>query len=97
MVIQYKNKYEEGIIPMALILCPDWAVETHVVDIRNQEVKGIRNEGPKRYLCATISPAMMAGAYQLNVWRQVVVDVGDMEKELLMEYDAATRFYHLTV
>jgi kinesin family protein 2/24 len=97
MVIQYKSKYEEVKIPMALILCPDWAVETHVVDVRGEEVKGIRNEGPKRYLCAAITPAMMDGAFELNVWRQVVVDVKDMEKELLMEYDAATRFYHLTV
>lgn len=68
-----------------------------MVDLGGVEVKGVRNEGAKRYLCAVMAPAMMDGAFELNIWRQVVVDVKDMERELLMEYDSATRFYHLTV
>lgn len=94
MIVQYKSIDDEVKIPMALILCPDWAVETHVIDMRQVEVKGARNEGPKRYLCAVVAPAIMDGAFDLHVWRQVLVDVADMEREVVMEYDVATRFYH---
>lgn len=97
MVVQYKSIYDEVKNPLAMILCPDWAVETHVVDIRHMEVKGERNVGRKRYLCAVMAPAVMHGAFELNIWQQVLVDVVDMEKEVLMEYDGATRFYHPNV
>lgn len=97
MVVQYKSTDDEVENPLALILCPDWAIETHVVDIRNVEVKGERNVGRKRYLCAVMAPAVMHGAFELRVWRQVLVYVADMEREILMEYDDSTRFYHLNV
>lgn len=94
MVVQYNCMDNEAEHPLALILCPDWAVETHVVDMRHVEVKGERNVGRKKYLCAVMAPAVMHGAFELSVWRQVLVDVADMEKEVLMEYDSATRLYH---
>lgn len=95
MVVQYKSMdLHDDETPMALVLCPDWAVETHVVDMRNVEVKGERNHDPRRYLCAVMAPAEMHGAFELHVWRQVLVDIANMEREVLMEYDVATRFYH---
>ncbi|QDS72366.1 hypothetical protein FKW77_008245 [Venturia effusa] len=97
MVVQYKSIDGEVQNPLAVILCPDWAVETHVVDMRHVKVRGERNKILKRYLCAVMAPAEMHGAFELHVWQQVLVDVLDMEKEVLMEYDGATRFYHPNV
>ncbi|TLD32255.1 diatom spindle kinesin 1 [Venturia nashicola] len=97
MIVLYNSIHDKIKDSLALILCPDWAVETHVVDIRNVEVKGERNVGRKRYLCAVMAPAAMHGAFELSVGRQVLVDLADMEEEVSMEYDGATRFYHLNV
>ncbi|KAL4780069.1 P-loop containing nucleoside triphosphate hydrolase protein [Aspergillus varians] len=51
----------------------------------------------KEYLCALVLPERLAQAYEVNLWRQVVVDVGAMDAEVLLEYDSATRYYYLTV
>ncbi|KAK2016357.1 P-loop containing nucleoside triphosphate hydrolase protein [Colletotrichum eremochloae] len=50
-----------------------------------------------KYLCAMVLPGFMADSYELSMWRQVVVDVDQMEAEVLLEYDAATRYYYMTV
>jgi kinesin family member 2/24 len=44
-----------------------------------------------------VGPALMPDAYSVSIWRQLAIDVEDMEKELLMEFDIATRFYFLNV
>ncbi|KAI6088477.1 P-loop containing nucleoside triphosphate hydrolase protein [Hypoxylon rubiginosum] len=48
-----------------------------------------------RYLCAQVVPAVISGAYEVNMWQQVVVDVRSMEKEVIMEYDIGTRYYYI--
>lgn len=49
------------------------------------------------YLCALVVPGVMADAYEVHLWRQVVVGVNTMEKEVGLEYDAATRYYYVSV
>lgn len=56
-----------------------------------------------RYLCAVVMPApastkglMAKEAYELHIWRQVVVDVAMMEKEVILEYDQETRYYYIS-
>lgn len=51
----------------------------------------------KKFLCAVVSPGLLAGSYTVSLWRQVVVRLADMDAEVLMEFDVATRYYYLTV
>ncbi|KAK3321916.1 P-loop containing nucleoside triphosphate hydrolase protein [Apodospora peruviana] len=89
-----------------VVLCPAWAVGERVRDIQGQQVNkpppadsNNENEtqGKGRFLCAMVSPGVMQGSYTVGLWRQVVVDVEDMDAEVLMEYDVATRYYYMTV
>ena len=50
-----------------------------------------------RYLCALVTPGLMAEAYELNLWQQVVIDVDVMDKEVFLEYDAGTRYYYISL
>jgi kinesin family protein 2/24 len=97
MVVRFKTFWEPDTLSMAMVLCPDWAIETDIKDFRGEVVKVGTREGPRKYLCALISPAIMNGVYDLNTWRHAVIAVEDMEKEAILDYDAATRFYHLDV
>lgn len=91
---------------LALVLCPHHAVEPHVRDILgnqvNPELQGGEGKGEggidksQRYLCAMVLPGALANAYEVNMWRQVVIDVTAMEAETLLEYDSATRYYYIT-
>ncbi|KAK0713351.1 P-loop containing nucleoside triphosphate hydrolase protein [Lasiosphaeria miniovina] len=74
---------------LGVVLCPAAAVGPRVCDVRGKE--------KERYLCAMVLPGMMSGAYSVSLWRQTVVDVEQMEAEVLMEYDEATRFYYMMV
>lgn len=40
---------------------------------------------------------MLPGSFGISPWRQVVVRVEEMEAEVLMEWDEATRYYYMTV
>jgi kinesin family protein 2/24 len=91
---------------LAVILCPQLAVGANVRDCLgnkvNQGITGNREcpvGGTKaqHYLCAIVSPGALADAYEVNLWRQIVVDVEEMEAEVLLQYDVATRYYHTTV
>ena len=53
--------------------------------------------GAKKYLCAIVTPGFMAGTYTVGVWQHLVVAVDQMEEEVVLEYDPATRFYYLNV
>ena len=39
----------------------------------------------------------MTDAYELKVWRQVLIQVEDMEAEIIMEYDTAMRYYFMCI
>ncbi|KAM0276618.1 hypothetical protein ACHAQH_006575 [Verticillium albo-atrum] len=54
-------------------------------------------EGEGRYNCARVTPGFMPNAFEVGLWRQVVVPVERMEAEVLLEYDVATRYYYETL
>lgn len=50
-----------------------------------------------QYLCASVTPGLTPGAYEVNLWHQVLIDVDAMEHEVILEYDTATRYYHISI
>lgn len=50
-----------------------------------------------QYLCAIVMPGLLAETYEIEVWRHVVVSVEAMENEVILEYDAATRYYYMAI
>jgi kinesin family protein 2/24 len=87
----------------AVVMCPVGGVGGWVRDVRGEVVNPSREGGEngegkgQAYLCAMVMPAMLPGSYGVSLWRQVVVGVEEMEGEVLMEWDEATRYYYLTV
>lgn len=79
---------------LAVVLCPENAAGEHARDVLG---KRINNGASQRYLCALVIPGTLAEAYEVNLWRQVVLDVNEMEAEVRLEYDPATRYYHISV
>ncbi|KAI0172233.1 P-loop containing nucleoside triphosphate hydrolase protein [Hypoxylon sp. FL1284] len=53
------------------------------------------DDGVVRYLCARVTPGEADKAYEVNLWQQIVVDVSNMEREVIMEYDTRTRYYYM--
>ncbi|RYP70885.1 hypothetical protein DL771_005135 [Monosporascus sp. 5C6A] len=88
-------------LKLAVILCPLEAVQGIVKDTLENVVnhkenghadaRGNGTDRGARYLCALVTPGLMAEAYELNLWRQIVLDVDSMDKEVFLEYDAGTR------
>ncbi|KAK4150246.1 P-loop containing nucleoside triphosphate hydrolase protein [Chaetomidium leptoderma] len=92
----------------AMVMCPREVVGERVRDVRGEQVNGkdttgssVGGEGKgetgEAYLCAMVAPALLPGSYGISPWRQVVVRVEEMEAEVLMEWDEATRYYYMTV
>lgn len=83
---------DEGMaMGVILSLLPDPASGDDVNSKENE------NDSSRKYLCTLVTPAFMADAYDVNLWRQVVVDVEMMEKEVILEYDTWTRYYYICV
>lgn len=49
------------------------------------------------YLCTVVMPSLPPGSYVISPWRQVVVKAEEMEAEVFLEWDEATRYYYMTV
>jgi len=49
----------------------------------------------RQFICADVGPSVMTDAYELFVASQVTYNVKEMEGEVLMEYDFATRYYYM--
>ncbi|KAK7421632.1 hypothetical protein QQX98_002099 [Neonectria punicea] len=85
---------------MVVVLSPAPAVANGVSDVPENGVSqgytDTESKGP-RYLCAMVTPAIMSEAYDLHLWRQVVVDVERMDTEVFLEYDVATRYYYIAI
>jgi len=83
---------------LAAVLCP-YTEEAHVQAFSGSLESKVNQayQGSQQYICATVSSGTLANTYEINLWRQVVIDVKDMEAEVLLEYDPATRYYHTTV
>ena len=58
---------------------------------------GSSNGGDVRFLCALVTPGLTTGAYEVNLWQQVSLDVESMEKEVFLDYDPGTRYYYISV
>ncbi|KAK4225196.1 kinesin-like protein Klp59C [Podospora fimiseda] len=82
---------------MAIILSPAHAVGERVKDLFGTPVNKAGLEDEEKYLCAILTPAILPGAYDLSLWRHVVVSLEEMETEVLLEWDSATRYYYMTV
>jgi kinesin family protein 2/24 len=83
----------------AVVLCPAGAVGPRVRDVKGEVVNpgGEGAAAADGWLCALVAPAMLPGSFGVSLWRQVVVGVEQMEGEVLMEWDEATRYYYMTV
>ncbi|AEO68342.1 uncharacterized protein THITE_2049700 [Thermothielavioides terrestris NRRL 8126] len=88
-----------GQVAYAVVLCPAAAVGAGVRDMKGVLVNpGGEGSGlGDAYLCATVVPGLLPGSFGVGLWRQVVVRVEEMEAEVLMEWDEATRYYYMTV
>lgn len=94
-------------LKLAVLLCPAEAIRGSAKDALGKVVNpreighvdtgksGADNGG--RYLCALLTPGQTADAYELNLWRQIVIGVDSMNVEVHLEYDAATRYYYVSV
>jgi kinesin family protein 2/24 len=84
---------------LVMILCPQNVVGKNMKDAQGNEVNPSyclsSHENPERYLCAMVLSGGLADSYEVSVWSQIVVDVGSMEAEVSLEYDPATRYYHI--
>jgi kinesin family member 2/24 len=94
-------------LKLAVVLCPIEAVQGTVKDVlgnvvnptesEHTDTKEIGTDSGARYLCALVTPGLMAEAYELNLWRQIVIDIGMIDKEIFLEYDTGTRYYYISV
>lgn len=89
---------------MVVILCPAPAVGDGVRDVLGNQVNPGQDDNGEEagskgasYLCAIVTPAVMAEAYDVHLWRQIVVEEQWMNTEVLLEYDIATRYYYITI
>jgi kinesin family protein 2/24 len=89
---------------LAALLCPAEAfsgssrgLPEHPINFGGAERNGRRESGAvdgRRYRCALLVPGQTDEAYELNLWRQVEIDVESMEMEVHVEYDSTTRYYY---
>lgn len=96
-----------GDLKLAVVLCPVEAVQGTVKGVLGNVVNPTESEHTDtkvngtdrgaRYLCGLVTLGQMAEAYELNLWQQIVIDVGMMESEVILEYDAGTRYYYISV
>ncbi|KAK4204600.1 P-loop containing nucleoside triphosphate hydrolase protein [Triangularia verruculosa] len=104
MVVSYHAVGKVGALgpkQMAVVLSRVDAVGERVRDVNGAQVNppsGEHESGKgERYLCSMVLPAILPGAYDVSLWRQVVVGVEEMEAEVILEWDMATRYHYMTV
>lgn len=88
-----------ALVNIAVVLCPAAAAGPSAKDILGVSVVSQSDDKKDesqhaRYLCALVTPSTGADTYEVNLWRQFVVEVTQMTSEVVLEYDAATRYYH---
>ncbi|KAK0725164.1 P-loop containing nucleoside triphosphate hydrolase protein [Lasiosphaeris hirsuta] len=103
VVCWYPKKYFQNVNwenkNYAMILSSVEDVGERVCDIKGDKVReqGGGDGKSGKYLACTILPAILPGAYTLQPWQQAVVDLEEVESEVLMEYDEATRYLYMTL
>jgi kinesin family protein 2/24 len=89
----------------AAILCPAEVVE----QVGNSDLGNIEGIGESEhhgndaidiavctsYLCAIITLGKDVKSHELNLWRQVVINVDSMDEEIILRYDSETRYYYV--
>lgn len=90
-----------GGMNLVMVLCPADAAGSAARNVFGRQVDSAEADQEetkaKRYLCALITPGFMSETYEINLWRQVVVETEAMNAEVFLEYDAATRYYYMAV
>ena len=91
MFVRLKNRYSPSNERTVMILSNDvWS-----------EKLGLRVEKDSlpedRYLCAEVNGGLIPDSYVLSVDRQYVHSVDEMSDEVLLEYDAASRYYFVNL
>ena len=86
-------------ISKLMVMAPEGAFEDASQELEIPTTTGCGTSSPsnRKYICALVLPSPMGDAYEIDVNNQVVVGVDEMEKELLMEYDAASRCYYINI
>lgn len=88
---------------LAVVLCPSEAVGSSggdgggggsTNDAHGNALKP-RGGSTARYLCAQVTPGGVSETYEVNLWQHIIVDVSRMEREVILEYDAGTRYYRI--
>lgn len=98
MVVRFTPRREvlvTGREGMAVVLCPVAAVGSHVKDSMGAPV--VQKAAEDVFLCALLSPGSMLGSYEVNLWRQCCVGLAEMDAEVILEYDGASRYYYVAL
>jgi len=92
MFVRWSSKGQGIREETAMVLAPEFAFFG-----RDDEGFGIDIGPYRRYICARAVKGAMEGSFMLDVGDQMPVGVKDMEGEVLLEFDAATRYYFLKI
>jgi kinesin family protein 2/24 len=94
MVVSWKKTSDDGeesSTPdqsnLAVVLSP----------VKGAEGASKETDSGSQYICAVVTQGVMTGAYEINVWRQIIVHIESMENEVVLEYDRSTRYYYISV
>lgn len=82
---------------LAVVLCPQHAAGENVRDVLGNKLSSDDGRDGQKYLCALVTPGALIETFEVHLWRQIVLDVREMETEVVLEYDAATRYYRTAV
>lgn len=89
-----------GTMSMAVILCPVWPGEPdlgYVLNHQHVQSSPVVEHDSQQYLCAIVSPGIMANSYQVDLWRHVVISKEQIKDEIILEYNSATRYYYISL
>lgn len=86
---------QEG-MNLAVVLCPVSGLKEIPSSVQHRPA-AIKSPTEGQFLCAMVSPGVIPDSHTVSLWRQVVIDMEWMTAEVTLEYDAATRYYHLAV
>lgn len=91
---QFKIELHDG-ISMVLVMSTASAVTTDLSGV----TKASANEakGPGKWLCAMVLPGLAPMSYGVEIWRHIIIDESWMNKEILLEFDSATRYYYIAI
>jgi kinesin family protein 2/24 len=81
---------------LAVVLCPVSGLK-EIPSSAQHRPEAVQSSTERQFLCAVVLPGGIPNSHTVSLWRQVVVDVEWMTAEVMLEYDAATRYYHLAV